>query len=231
MTFNEEEKIRLFNKIEEHYFRRNFGSMSKTDLETLLFSEYIECCINNNVPHDDYSLSKELGVTQARIRSLKERKELKYPRNEGNPDWWKVPFAEAVKTAKYDDRDQSIKFIIQDVNVLTEARHFVEESGWYDDYSLNRKLVKISLACFAEIFLEEDHVGNILSESEMKKLRKLAKEHTELSQLIDDCSKDGFKAFLMSASKEAIGVALRCLPFGGITGEVFKRLADVIIKM
>ena len=76
MTFNEEEKIRLFNKIEEHYFRRNFGSMSKTDLETLLFSEYIESCINNNKPYDDYSLSKELGVTQARIRSLKERKEL-----------------------------------------------------------------------------------------------------------------------------------------------------------
>ena len=42
MNFSNEEKIAMFDKIEQHYFTRNFGSMTKTDFETLLFSEYIE---------------------------------------------------------------------------------------------------------------------------------------------------------------------------------------------
>lgn len=42
MNFSNEEKIAIFDKIEQHYFIRNFGSMTKTDFETLLFSEYIE---------------------------------------------------------------------------------------------------------------------------------------------------------------------------------------------
>ena len=96
MEFKDEEKIRLFDKLDELYFRKNFGSVSKTDLETLLFSEYIECCIRNNVAYDDYSLSKELGITQSRIRALKERKELKYPLND-DPEWWKTPFVNAIK--------------------------------------------------------------------------------------------------------------------------------------
>lgn len=78
MNFSNEEKIAIFDKIEQHYFIRNFGSMTKTDFETLLFSEYIEHRIKNKLPFDDYSLSKELGITQSRIRAFKERKELKY---------------------------------------------------------------------------------------------------------------------------------------------------------
>ena len=41
MQFTENEKIALFDKIDELYFHRNFGSTSKSDFETLLFSEYM----------------------------------------------------------------------------------------------------------------------------------------------------------------------------------------------
>lgn len=89
-----------------------------------MFSEYIEHCINNNVHYDDYNLSKELGITQARIRALKERKELKYPHIGFN---WKESFAQEIKNAKYDENDHYIKVIIQDVNVIKEVRHYIEE--------------------------------------------------------------------------------------------------------
>ena len=158
MEFKDEEKIRLFDKLDELYFRKNFGSVSKTDLETLVFSEYIECCIRNNVAYDDYSLSKELGITQSRIRALKERKELKYPLND-DPEWWKTPFVNAIKNAKYDDKNHSIKFIVQDVNVMNEVRHYIEMAGWYDECSLNRKLLSIPLDCFTEICLENESLA------------------------------------------------------------------------
>lgn len=79
MSFTNDEKIIVFDKIAALYFEKNFGSTTKADFETLLFSEYIEHCMRCGEPYDDYSLSKKLGITQLRIRSLKERKELKYP--------------------------------------------------------------------------------------------------------------------------------------------------------
>ena len=231
MEFTEKEKIRLFDKIEELYFRRNFGSVSKTDFETLLFSEFIECCINHNEPFDDYSLSKALGITQTRIRSFKERKELKYPLNEANPDWWKKPFAEAVKNAKYDEKDHCVKFIIQDVNVMNESRHYIEESGWYDECSLNRKLLRIPLDCFTEICLENKSIGKLFSKEELAEIQSLAKDNSYIAAFTKDFSKEGLKSFLMSASKEAIVLVLQALPFGGIAGTAFRNLSDVIMKM
>ena len=115
--------------------------------------EYIEHCIRNNIPYDDYTLSKQLGITQSRIRSLKERKELKYP-HEGFE--WKTVFAESIKNAKYDENDHYIKVIIQDINVMSEIRHYIEEKGWYDECSLNKKLLRIPFDCFLEICSEDE---------------------------------------------------------------------------
>ena len=47
MIFENSDKLAIFDKIEEMYFHRNFGSVSKSDFETFLFSEYIDCCIRN----------------------------------------------------------------------------------------------------------------------------------------------------------------------------------------
>jgi len=230
MIFSDAEKIRLFDKIDELYFRRNFGSTSKSDLETLLFSEYIECCMCHNEPFDDYSLSKELGITQARIRSLKERKELKYPHNETDPDWWKRPFADSVKNAKYNENDHTIRFILQDINVMNEVRHFIEVSGWYDECSLNKKLLVLPLDCFVEVVIGCDSEMNLFTESQKRELKKLSKNHGELKDFAKDFSKDGLKRFLMVASKDAIGFVLQTLPLGGVAKLAFDHLAEAIIK-
>ena len=230
MQFTDEEQFRLFNKLNDLYFKKNFGSMSKTDFETLLFSEYVECCIDHGEPFDDYSLSKELGLTQSRIRSLKERKELKYPRN-NDPDWWKAPFAQAVKNANYDEKDHYVKFIIQDINVMNETRHFIEESGWYDECSLNKKLLSVPLDCFTEICLDENSIGNLFNGEEKKAIRKIAKDHSDIKDFVDDFTKDGLKKCLMSASKETICLVLQTLPFGGVAEVAFRHLFNVISKV
>ena len=60
MEFKPEEKIAVFDEIANNYFHKNFGSMTKVDLETLLFSKYIDHCIGEKIPFDDYTLSKEV---------------------------------------------------------------------------------------------------------------------------------------------------------------------------
>lgn len=212
MNFNDEEKIVVFDKIAALYFDKNFGSTSKADLETLLFSEYIEHCMKNNIPYDDYHLSKELGITQSRIRSLKERKELKYPYNAFD---WKKAFADSVSNAKYDETDHYVKFIIQDINVMNEVRHFIEEKGWYDECSLNRKLLRIPLDCFTEICIGDESMSDIFTMEAKENIKRVANSDNEIMKLVNDFSKDGLKSFLMSATKEAILAVLPYLPFGG----------------
>lgn len=222
MRFTEDEKIAAFNKIEQNYFNQNFGSMSKMDLETLLFSVYIEHCLKNYLPFDDYSLSKQLGITQSRIRTLKERKELRYPYEGFN---WKEAFAESIENAKYDSRDHRIKMIVQDVNVMNEIRNVIEIKGWYDECSLNKKLLCIPLDCFVEICDMGDTFDGVFSEEIKNKVRKISKsEDPSLKEFLSDFSKDGLKSFLMSASKELVSDVLKLLPFGGVGKIAFEHL-------
>ncbi len=198
--FTDEEQKHLFDEIYNMYFNRNFGSVSKADLETFLFSEYIDHCLNENESFDDYTLSKELGITQSRIRALKERKELKYPREEFD---WKESFINELNNAKYDENDHYVKIIIQDVNVMTEVRHYIEEHGWYDECSLNKKLLRIPLSCFSEIVLDDENLGELLSNETERKIKKLGNDNSILN-LVNNFTKDGLNSFLMSATKEVI---------------------------
>ena len=240
MDFKDEEKIACFDKIAELYFNKNFGSTSKSDFETLLFSEYIEHLIKNQLPFDDYTLSKQLGISQSRIRSLKERKELKYPQIDN--DYWKNAFIDSLKNAKYTKTDHCIKTIIEDINVMNEVRHYIESKGWFDECSLNKKLLKIPLDCFYELNIDkltnEDSVSfdtsKILSEHSRKEIekevQKLEHEDKAITNFLSDFSQEGLKRLLMSASKEAIGLVLSTLPFGGTAKTVFDILINVINK-
>lgn len=228
MGFKDEEKVKVFDKIAALYFEKNFGSTTKSDFETLLFSEYIEHCMMCGEPYDDYSLSKKLGITQSRVRSLKERKELKYPYSDFD---WKDAFVKSASNAKYDETDHYVKFIIQDVNVMNEVRHFIEEKGWYDECSLNRKLLRIPLDCFTEICVEDESVTNLFSLEAKNAIKRIANADSDISKLIDEFTKEGLKSFMMSASKEAILAVLPCLPFGGIAKTAFTFIEKAIKGM
>ncbi len=192
IDFSTDEKCALFDKIEKMYFERNFGSVTKSDFETFLFSEYIEHCLEHKKPYDDYTLSKTLGITQSRVRALKERKELKYPYVKFD---WKENFASLVRNAKYDEADHYVKIIIEDVNVMNEVRHFIEEKGWYDECSLNKKLLRIPLNCFAEICIGDEHIENLFTPDVKADVEKLIDENSP------EKDKSSVKEFLTEFSK------------------------------
>lgn len=78
LFLDEKSKAEAFDKIAEHFCRKNFGTMSKTDMETLMFSIYIERILNIDdtkyAEYSDYTLAKELGISQAKVSNLKVRK-------------------------------------------------------------------------------------------------------------------------------------------------------------
>lgn len=83
INFTTEEKAEMFDEIAAHFYNANFGQMSKSNMELLMFSFYMNKLIQNNKFEDgtidyqkcsDYRISKELGITQQRVQNLKIKK-------------------------------------------------------------------------------------------------------------------------------------------------------------
>ena len=67
-------KAEAFDQIAYEYYLGNFGTMTKTDFETLLFSLYLERILKKSESdlntYSGYTLSKQLGITQERVGTL-----------------------------------------------------------------------------------------------------------------------------------------------------------------
>lgn len=225
-SFSEEEKSELFEQIVDMYYKKNFGSTSKADLETYLFSFYLEHLIKTAEDFSDYVIGKDLGLTISRVRSLKERKELKYPSKNYE---WKTSFLECSKYARYDETKHLIKFTIPDVNVIKDVRYFLEKNNLYDEYQLNAKLFQCPLDVFIEIGkkLSEENGEELYSGFNNNKIQKLIDESNNenekryLKKLLRDSRDDGLKNLLINGGKVIITEVLKSLVPGASIGKVF----------
>ncbi|MBE6863586.1 MAG: hypothetical protein E7495_03310 [Ruminococcus flavefaciens] len=231
MLFTKEEKVELFDKIAERYYDRNFGTMLKADIDTLIFSTYIEHCMKYGDPYDDYTLSIELGITESRVRSLKERKQLQYPYPDFN---WKDSFVVLISKAKYNDVKHLVQMNIQDVNLMKEVRHFVYVHGWFDEFQLNPKLFQCRLDFFVSLCKELEENSDIqYDEDTTKQLKLLAKNDTQRSaieKIIDGDIGLGFSQLIKEGTDEIITELLRTIPFCGIANKAIKELIKVLAK-
>ena len=122
--FDTKDKIAAFDMIANKFFEHNFGQMSKSDIEVMMFSIYIEQCLDKKMPYDDYTLAVKLGIPESRVRTLKVKKELQYPYKNFR---WKEAFQECIRYAKYDDKKALVKVNITDPNVKREVEHYIDE--------------------------------------------------------------------------------------------------------
>ncbi len=181
--FTDSEKIKLFDEIASHFYEVNFGQMSKSDFELLMFSIYLDKMIEENKNSDetidynlcsDYKISKELGITQQRVRNLKVKKQLIYPIKF---DWEKA-LAKLIENARYDKPTQKIILNIPDPNLYLEIQNFIEENGSYIEKQLNSKVLKIRVENFIELALtlEDDKTKKEIIKKFNKALHNTNKE-------------------------------------------------------
>lgn len=178
-SFEDGEKIKLFDEIAHHFYDSNFGQMSKADIELMMFHFYIEKMVmdfkdENGVLDyqkcSDYKISKDLGITQQRVRNLKVRNQLVYPIKYD----WKAAFSQLIKNARYDKDTKKITLNIPDPNLYLEIQNFIEENGAYVEKQLNSKILQLRAEYFIElVLLLEDN------ESRAKIIKNLRKMFSE----------------------------------------------------
>ncbi len=81
--------------------------MSKADIELMMFHFYIEKMVTDFKDENgildykkcsDYKISKDLGITQQRVRNLKVKNQLVYPIEYD----WKAALSQLIKNVRYD---------------------------------------------------------------------------------------------------------------------------------
>ena len=204
IEFSNEEKCKYFDEIVKHFYQKNFGSLSKTDMDILMFHIYIEhligeICIDNDDNTIDYTLcsdyviSRQLGITQQRVRYLKVRSELAYPIKYE----WKKSLATLTKHARYDKNTKMITLNIPDPNLYLEIRNFIESRGDYVEVTLNNKILRLRVEYYIGLLLELDE--NINRKDVIKQLRD--KFSQDKKQNVD-LERDSVAKTLLNLSKQ-----------------------------
>ena len=100
---SQKKKADAFDKVAMNYYMGNFGSMQKSDVDVLMFSllldEILKSSESDINTYSDYTLAKQLGITQSRVSNLKQKKQLQYP-YEGFD--WKKSFERCCYNARLD---------------------------------------------------------------------------------------------------------------------------------
>lgn len=217
-------KAKAFDKLAEHYYFCNFGSITKADIDLLMFSEYLDRILEKSEEelssYSDYTLSKLLGITQSRISSLKEKKQLKYPYENFV---WEESLLRVCDNARYENG--KIKIHIPDRNLYLEIKNAIESMGGYVDVQLNSTLLQISPEYFVNLLMM------IQNESDRDKFRKnLRKKLKTKSDDVDffDSKETATvlkENFIEFGVQTVLDVVSECLPGGKIA---FKILDSVI---
>ncbi len=149
--FSDEAKIKAFDELAEHFYFGNFSTMSKSEIELLMFSIYLEKVLDKSEKdinaYSDYELSKIFGITQRRVANMKEKKQLKYPRDYN----WREVFVKQLENIRY-EKDCFV-VSIRDVNLFREIENCIEARGGYLDIQLNKKILKVKEEYFIDLIL------------------------------------------------------------------------------
>ncbi len=162
IVFTDAEKIRCFEEICGSFYNRNFGRLSKTDMDLMMFRFYLQKAVDASRDEksgeidyrqcSDFKIARELGITPAKVRSLKTRVQLA-----SNVEYkWKEQFLPLIENADYDSRSLMVSLHVPDPRMFLEIQDLIEDRGGYVEKQLNGSLLRVKAPYFLEVLAETE---------------------------------------------------------------------------
>ena len=134
------DKEKLKSRIEEsQLFTNRFGSFNKSDYEVLMFTIYLDSLTSSA---RDFEISRDLGITEQKVRSLRVKSQLMYPREIN----WVEQMKQALEDGTYSDG--MITITLEDPSVRNRIRYEVESKSGTVNLSLNSKQLVLPVESF-----------------------------------------------------------------------------------
>lgn len=145
-----------FLEIASHYYNKNFGTMSKSELDLLMFKIFFDAVKRENDDSllTDVALAIELGITKQKVKSLKERMFLKY--SSDNDFDWRREMRDCISNSsvEYDERTGKFTILVSDPRFRYAVEDFLETNRLITDYAHNSKLLILSRRAFVFLVYE-----------------------------------------------------------------------------
>lgn len=204
--FNTDElKIDAFERIASEYYDGNFGTMSKSQFDLLMFNIYSEACRKNKISISDYSLSKELGIGQTSVRNLRKKEFLVYNREFS---WKEELLKSACRPAL---KGGSFVISIEDPNVQIEVQHYIEEKGGVVDKQLNSKNLTLSPLSYVEMLMElQEQIDGGTKNYKNELIKQLKDNYKDEKKIADKITAENFTGILKKQWPEVLKIALNC---------------------
>ena len=206
---NEKTKAAAFDKIAELYYSKNFSASSKSEVELLMFSIYMDEMIGNCKKSDgtidysvcsDYEMGKQLGITQERVRMLKVKKQARYPVEFR----WQDSLLSIKDSVRYDDGINKIIIPTRDPNLYNEIRNYIEDHGGYIEIKRSGNYIQIRPEHYFMLVYEE------LSETDQnmcrKELEKELRKYNKGNEIAEAKSARDVMKTVASIAKFGLGV-------------------------
>ena len=173
------DKDRLFTRIEEaELFSKHFGSFTKSDYEVLMFTVFLDS-MEDEVR--DYDISIALGITESKVRTLRVKSQLLYPRELK----WVEQLTSALDHGFY--VDGMITITLENPSVRNMIRNEVESKYGTVNISLNSKQLVLPVESYLLLAAcAEKDTDTVLQE--------LNKRFIKDKEIIGGIQKEKFKA-------------------------------------
>lgn len=161
-VFFESQKDEIVNSIESLYLNHNFGTLSKSDFELLVFHYYMENLRSSGAEKTNYEIAKQLGVTVQRVAGLKDKEASRYSYDEMS---WKKQFLKCVE--KITVSGDRLVINITDRRLYRELESYLEKQGLGTEYDLNPSIFKADSERFITIIKQlypDDYLLRLESE-------------------------------------------------------------------
>lgn len=193
------------------YFEPSFGARSKSDIDLMMFKIYYAGL--NGEGSSDIEISRDLKITQAKVRSLKNRLRLVYPQESGEDlgHYLEELFA-TTKYIHYNEKSDKIEITVLDSILYENIKDCLEEGGACLDITLNPKLFSITAGQFVEFALDKMDAGQ---KKEIQKQLKMQGLETGRGVI----GKDALKSFLTSIVQQGISTG-----FGVLSQQLLAKL-------
>ena len=144
------------------YSNPSFGSMSKHDIDLLLFESMVNMGLISKNP-TIYSVMKDLKVTRAKARNLIYEYQLRKVESE---DELGKQLCDILKRPLLSHESNNVWLEIDNPYLIDFVRNELKQLGFVTDGSFHAELVKLSVEAFSGLY------EKMLSEKDKKELRK-----------------------------------------------------------
>jgi len=177
-TFTHESLALSF--IYENVLKSGLGAVNKGEIEVILFSALM--LHSDWKSKDDLELSKELGVTQAKIRSLREKASLRYIKL--TVDEALSSFADAILRGETDSTGTYLEVLIPDIAVQKEIEGLLKSKRILYKRSSSNMTIQLRLDKFIALFEQSPELASKYGGNQKQFIKDLISKRRELQKVV-----------------------------------------------